>query len=542
MMRVFLLFITLFATTLRFAQQTITGTVTDDTGEPIPGATILELNTSNGVVTDIDGNFSISVSGSDAVLRISFLGFETQEISVGARSVIDITLAQDLQELEEVVVVGYGTVRKSDLTGAVSSVELSENEAREFATVDQILQGRAAGVQVTQNSGSPGSGISVRIRGTNSLRGNNEPLYVVDGVIISSAGEDVNPAGGIGNSGQEVQNGLNGLNPRDIESIVVLKDASATAIYGSRGANGVVLITTKKGLTGKRKIDLFVNSGVRMMEDQRYDVLSGLDFARYQNEVQAMNYNNVRYHIDGDKVYPILEGGTLASTPAVLHDWQDEIYNVSEHYNFGGSVSGGDSEGSYYLSFGYTDQKGLVENSRFQSGDIRYNFDKIVIACGAFSKRLTDNLGEKIPLDTERGYHVHFKNCDHLLNRPVIFSNRGFGITPMEQGLRVVGTVEFGGLDNPLSKSRVRNLINNAKYMLGDLPEHEDEWLGFRPTLPDFLPVMGPSKNHKNVFYCFGHHHLGWTLGPISGKIVSGMIARENTNLNLDPYSSTRFN
>jgi D-hydroxyproline dehydrogenase len=171
----------------------------------------------------------------------------------------------------------------------------------------------------------------------------------------------------------------------------------------------------------------------------------------------------------------------------------------------------------------------------------RYIFDKLVIACGAFSKKLTDNLGEKIPLDTERGYHVHFKNCDHLLTRPVIFSNRGFGITPMEQGLRVVGTVEFGGLNNPLSKPRVRNLINNAKYILGDLPEHEDEWIGFRPTLPDFLPVMGPSKNYKNIFYCFGHHHLGWTLGPISGKIIAGMIAEENTNLNLSPYSSTRF-
>jgi glycine/D-amino acid oxidase-like deaminating enzyme len=168
-------------------------------------------------------------------------------------------------------------------------------------------------------------------------------------------------------------------------------------------------------------------------------------------------------------------------------------------------------------------------------------FDKIVIACGSFSKKLTDNLDEKIPLDTERGYHVHFKDCDHLLSRPVIFQNRGFGITPMEQGLRVVGTVEFGGLDNPLSKSRVKNLINNAKYMMGDLPEHEDEWLGFRPTLPDYLPVIGPSKNYKNIFYCFGHHHLGWTLGPISGKIISGMIAEENTNLNLKPYSSLRF-
>jgi len=185
----------------------------------------------------------------------------------------------------------------------------------------------------------------------------------------------------------------------------------------------------------------------------------------------------------------------------------------------------------------FNDEKPIVKTET-QS----FIFDKIVIACGAFSKRLTDNLDEKIPLDTERGYHIHFKGYDHLLTRPVIFSNRGFGITPMEQGLRVVGTVEFGGLDSPLSKSRIKNLINNAQYMLGDLPEHQDEWLGFRPSLPDFLPVLGPSKNHKNVFYSFGHHHLGWTLGAISGKIISGMIAEENTNLNLKPYSSLRFN
>ena len=148
---------------------------------------------------------------------------------------------------------------------------------------------------------------------------------------------------------------------------------------------------------------------------------------------------------------------------------------------------------------------------------------------------------EKIPLDTERGYHIHFKDCDHLISRPVVFLNRGFGITPMEQGLRVVGTVEFGGLKNPLNKSRIKNLINNARYMLDDLPEHEDEWLGFRPTLPDYLPVIGPSKNYKNVFYSFGHHHLGWTLGAISGKIISKMISNEKTNLALDPYNSLRF-
>ena len=171
----------------------------------------------------------------------------------------------------------------------------------------------------------------------------------------------------------------------------------------------------------------------------------------------------------------------------------------------------------------------------------RFIFDKLVIACGAFSKKLTDKLHENIPLDTERGYHVHFKNCEHLISRPVVYANRGFGMTPMEQGLRVVGTVEFGGLQNPLSKSRIKNLILNAKDMLDGLPEHKDEWLGFRPSLPDFLPVIGPSKNYKNVFYSFGHHHLGWTLGAISGKIISKMIDNENTNMNLQPYSPIRF-
>ena len=170
-----------------------------------------------------------------------------------------------------------------------------------------------------------------------------------------------------------------------------------------------------------------------------------------------------------------------------------------------------------------------------------YNFDKAVIACGAFSKKLTDQVDEKIPLDTERGYHVHFKGYDHLLSRPVIFLNRGFGITPMEQGLRVVGTVEFGGLNNPPTKKRILNLVNNAKYLFPELKEHHDEWLGFRPTLPDFLPVLGPSKKYENLFYSFGHHHLGWTLGAISGKIISSMIAEENTNLDLSAYTSKRF-
>ena len=181
-------------------------------------------------------------------------------------------------------------------------------------------------------------------------------------------------------------------------------------------------------------------------------------------------------------------------------------------------------------------------NPVLRSETQRFIFDKLVICCGAFSKKLTDNLHENIPLDTERGYHIHYKGFDNLISRPVVFQNRGFGMTPMEQGLRVVGTVEFGGLNNPLSKSRIKNLVDNAKFLLDGLPDHhDDEWLGFRPTLPDYLPVIGPSKNYNNVYYSFGHHHLGWTLAAISGKIISKMISNENTNLDLEPYSSLRF-
>ena len=242
-------------------------------------------------------------------------------------------------------------------------------------------------------------------------------------------------------------------------------------------------------------------------------------------------------------------------TPKEIHDLEPNIkpfYHGGVYYRYGRHARNPKKillklfelflkKGGKFLKMNIKDINFDEDKPIINSETQNFLFDKIVIACGAFSKKLTDNLDEKIPLDTERGYHVHFKDCDHLLSRPVIFQNRGFGITPMEQGLRVVGTVEFGGLKNPLSKSRIKNLVNNAEYMLENLPKHEDEWLGFRPSMPDFLPVIGASKNYKNIFYCFGHHHLGWTLGPISGKIVAGMIANENTNLDLKPYSSLRF-
>tara|TARA_A100001015_G_scaffold301445_1_gene388258 strand:- start:1428 stop:2687 length:1260 start_codon:yes stop_codon:yes gene_type:complete len=200
-------------------------------------------------------------------------------------------------------------------------------------------------------------------------------------------------------------------------------------------------------------------------------------------------------------------------------------------------------KGGKFIQENITEIKQIGENQTIiRSGKEEYKFEKSVIASGAFSKNLTDQLGENIPLDTERGYHVHFKDMDNLISRPVIFLDRGFGMTPMNQGLRAVGTVELGGLKNPPSQKRIQYIINCAKELLPQLGEHEDEWLGFRPTLPDFLPILGPSLKNKNIIYAFGHHHLGWTLGAVTGKIVSGIVAGEKTNLDLSPYSSKRFN
>ncbi len=186
-------------------------------------------------------------------------------------------------------------------------------------------------------------------------------------------------------------------------------------------------------------------------------------------------------------------------------------------------------------------QQKNVNQTIIKSEQEEYIFEKTVLASGAFSKKFTDQLGENIPLDTERGYHVHFKKKDHLISRPVIFLDRGFGLTPMNQGLRAVGTVELGGLKNPPTKKRIDYIIKCAQELLPELGKHQDEWLGFRPTLPDFLPIIGPSLKNRNIIYAFGHHHLGWTLGAVTGKIVSGIVTEEKTNLDLSPYSSKRF-
>ena len=363
--------------------KTVSGIVNDENASPLPGATIqLKGSDSVGAITDFDGNFSISIPTDSAqILVVSYIGYLNEEVNVSNQLSIIVNLQPDTEALDEVVVVGYGTVLKRDLTGSVSSVKIEDDVSRAANTVDQLLQGRAAGVQVTQNAANPNSGVSVRIRGTNSLRGNNEPLYVVDGVIISSAGEDVN-AVGTGNTGQDPQSGLNGINPRDIERIEILKDASATAIYGSRGANGVVLITTKTGTQedGKGKFNAYFTTSVTEIT-KTYDMLDGVGYANYSNASRVSAGETPRYRVDGDNVFSYLTlpngnpSDVLDTTANDLYDWQDYIYKQGISSNFGVTFSGASDSGDYYLSAGFNDMNGLIDNAAFQTTDLRLNLN-----------------------------------------------------------------------------------------------------------------------------------------------------------------------
>ena len=353
----------------------VTGTVNDESGLPLPGVTVQVKDSDNlGAVTNFDGVFTIAIpSGAKQSLVLSYVGYATEEVDVSEQPTFSLNMQVDTDELEEVVVIGYGTVLKKDISGSISSVSVNDEVATQSNSVDQLLQGRASGVQVIQNSAAPGSGISVKIRGTSSLRGNNEPLYVIDGIIISSAGEDVLPVG-TGNTGQQTQNGLNGINPRDIESIQVLKDASATAIYGSRGANGVVLITTKKGTSGKPKISAFLTNSIRTATN-KIDVLDAFGFAEYINELDGINGFLPRYSFSGDSIFIGREGqGPVRTTD--LYNWQDEIYGEGFSQKFGASASGGGENGNYYISAGFDNQQGVVRTSTFKSSDIRINLNQ----------------------------------------------------------------------------------------------------------------------------------------------------------------------
>ncbi|MFS4457405.1 SusC/RagA family TonB-linked outer membrane protein [Maribacter sp. 2304DJ31-5] len=344
-------------------ESVITGTVTDQDGQPLPGANIIEKNTQNGTQTDFDGNFALQVTDQNATLVISYIGFATQEIALNGQTSISIAL-QEGNALDEVVVVGYGPQRRSDLSGSVASVAVEELKELPVTRVDQAIQGRVAGVQIQNNDGAPNGRATIRIRGANSINGGNDPLVVIDGFQGGS---------------------INTINPNDIESIQILKDASATAIYGSRGANGVVLVTTKKGKSGKPVVTY--NSFYSLQE-----VRNELDLLNAGQYAQTVNAH--RSEIGLNPVFTSAEISAFNANGGT--DWQDEIFRTAFSQNHLLNVSGANDNISYYVSGNVIDQEGIIQNTSYDRYSLRANLtarinDKLSVTTNTYLSHEEDH-------------------------------------------------------------------------------------------------------------------------------------------------------
>ncbi|MEK6481804.1 TonB-dependent receptor [Catalinimonas sp. 4WD22] len=350
----------------------VTGKVTSGSeGTALPGVNVLVKGSNIGTVTDVDGNYTLNVPNEDDVLVFSSIGYISQEVPVNGRSTIDVILPEDIQSLSEVVVVGYGTQRKGDLTGASVGISSEEIESMPVNSFEQSLSGRVPGVQVTQSNGAPGGGISFKIRGANSITGNTEPLYVIDGVPIISDNNAAIP-GNLGSRGEGAvnnsQNALSTLNPNDIADIQVLKDASATSIYGARGANGVVLITTKKGKVGKPSINLDTYVGVQSPTN-RLDFVSPEDFVTGLREGFANA--DQPFPLTDERVDELVRNATDPQDLAFRTPTEASIRNIQL------SVSGAtDNDLNYYISANNFKQNGIIKNSGFERNSLRFNLEK----------------------------------------------------------------------------------------------------------------------------------------------------------------------
>ncbi|HTF19619.1 MAG TPA: TonB-dependent receptor [Chryseolinea sp.] len=348
----------------------VSGTITSETGDPMPGVNVLEKGTTNGAVTDATGKYTLIATNGDAVLVFSFIGYTSQEIGIGNRAVIDFSMRPDLTTLQEVVVVGYGTQQKRDVTGATATVKADEIAKRPIIRVEQALQGTTPGVVVSSNSGQPGTPLSVRIRGSNSITGNNNPLYVIDGYIGGN---------------------IESINPNDIESLEILKDASATAIYGSRGSNGVVIITTKTGKLGEAQVNFNTWFSKASIPNQ-LNIMNGYEFATTVNrQLDLTNPTSTDRFTDAQLQELQQNGGT---------NWQQELQVSPWIQNYQLDVSGGTDAVRYLISANYLDQPGMILNQYYKRTTVRANVDM------KLTKRL--DLGVKIvgllPQSRNTGY------------------------------------------------------------------------------------------------------------------------------------------
>ena len=393
--KLFLFTISIMCASTLSAQTSVSGTVVDEDGQPIPGVTILDSsNDQNGTVSDFDGNFTISVP-SDGTLKISYIGYQAQSIAVSGQTNLSISLEESVSALDEVVITGYGSqVKKSDLTGSISSIGSEDFENQPLIRVDQALQARAAGVAVTQTSGAPGAGYKIRIRGANSITGNNNPLYVVDGLVVGN---------------------INNINASDISSMEVLKDASATAIYGNRGANGVVLITTKSGKKGKAKIQIDSFFGTSEVV-QKIPVMTPAQFA------EGVNLRDGVQTISQARITELSAGGGA--------DWQEYFFRTAPFSNVVVSASGGSDDVDYYISANSYKAEATVINQDYSRLNLRANInaqlnDKLKIGINNFVSR-SENNGARANLATGIAWDM---------NTPPRDSNGDYNSAPLVSGV-----------------------------------------------------------------------------------------------------------
>lgn len=382
-----ILIFALFLNINAFAQLQIKGKVTNASKEGIPGVSIIVKDSKRYAITDEQGNFVIQNALPTDVLTVSYTGYTSQKITIGNSTFLTITLQEDTKLLNDVVIIGYGAVKKSDVTGAIASVKPNAIEASKAVSVENLLQGKIAGVAVSNSSSSPGAAVSVNIRGANSLRGDNQPLYIIDNIPQGSTGNFASSAVG-GGDFQIATNPLTNLNPNDIEDIQVLKDASATAIYGSRGANGVIIVTTKKGQKGKARVALNTNFSFAQPTNFR-DMLSLSEYASFRNEKTGTGA--LQFYTVGDDVRYVFSGGVYdPNDPASYNlvterNWQKEIYRNAASQSYNLTVNGGENTVKYYLSADYKSINGLIKQTGLKQGGLRLNLS------GDLSKRLAFN-------------------------------------------------------------------------------------------------------------------------------------------------------
>lgn len=454
---------------------TVKGIVKDASGAPVVGAAVMVDGTVTGVVTDIEGKYSISFTpkgGKSPALVYSSISYVTQTVSVAGRRVIDVTLEEDAEQLEEVLVVGYGAMRKSDITGSVTSVKIDEDQAGRSASLDQLLQGQAAGVQVVSQSGAPDGAVNVTIRGASSFNTSSQPLYVVDGIIMNTSGSmDMGSRGGTDSGIVEETNGLIGLNPQDIASMEILKDASATAIYGSQGANGVILITTKSASQNKPVVTF--TAGVNLSHIyKKYDLMDADDYVTYLDMRGDVKPTDSQYTIYTKDV----ESGTY-----VPCDWQDYVMRPSVTQRYYLTIAGRPKNTNYRFSIGCNDNQGVIKGTGYTNVFSRLNLDKTIgrVKLGTktsiswLNSNMTQTAGGSIG-QTPATSLVHSMLMTRPLRRVVEYDDEGLEMSQDDQSRLSGPDMWLSDYESKRNELRVITSIYGEVKIL--------DWLSFKTT------------------------------------------------------------